>query len=94
MHPVHIRCPPDAADRLGELELTFASGTSRGRARTRAIDGGCPRRIRHDKVNDLLARHTALEGQDPAIIDDRNVEALPLSAHINADPESHDSKHA
>jgi hypothetical protein len=27
-----------------------------------------------------------LERQDPAIIDDRDVEALPLSTHINAGP--------
>jgi hypothetical protein len=94
MHTAHIGCPADAADRLSELELAFASSLSLGRAGTRAIDGGDPRRIRHDKVNDLLTRQAALEGQDPAIIDDRNVEALPLSAHINADPQSHGSKHA
>jgi hypothetical protein len=34
----------------------------------------------------------ALEGQDPAVIDDRKVEALPLPAHINTDPHSHESK--
>lgn len=94
VHTAHIGRPADAADRLSELELAFASSLSCRRAGTRAIDGGDPRRIRYDKVNDLLARQAALEGQDPAIIDDRNVETLPLSAHINADPQSHESKHA
>jgi len=36
----------------------------------------------------------ALERQNPAIIDDGDVEALSLSAHVNADPHSHASKHA
>jgi hypothetical protein len=79
---------------LASWSSPFASGVPLGRATTGAIDGGDPRRIRHDKVNDLLTRQTALEGQDPAIIDDRNVEALPLPAHINADPHSHSSQHA
>jgi hypothetical protein len=35
-----------------------------------------------------------LERQNLAIIDDRDIEALPLSAHINAGPRSHASKHA
>jgi hypothetical protein len=48
----------------------------------------------HDKVNDLLAPQAVPECQDPAVIDDGNVEALPLPAHINADPPSHRSKHA
>jgi hypothetical protein len=33
----------------------------------------------------------ALEVQDLAIIDDRDVEALSLPAHINAHPQSHAS---
>jgi hypothetical protein len=36
----------------------------------------------------------ALERQNPALIDDRDVEALALSAHINAYPRSHVTKHA
>jgi hypothetical protein len=36
----------------------------------------------------------SLEHQNPAIIDDRHVEALSLSADINADPHSHASKDA
>src|ERR1700730_10930062 len=91
LHMALIRCPADAADRVSELALALASRLSPRRAGTKAIDGGDPRRIGHDKVNDLLARQTASEGRDPAIIDDRNVEALPLSAHINADPQSHES---
>jgi len=35
-----------------------------------------------------------MERQNLAIIDDRDIEALPLSAHINAGPRSHASKHA
>jgi hypothetical protein len=89
-----VGCPADAADRPGELALAVASGPSLGRAGTRAVDRDDRRRIRNDKVNDLLARHMALERPAPAIIDDRGVEALPLSAHINADPSSHESKHA
>ena len=54
-----------------------------------AIDRHGRRRIRHDKANDLLARQAVLEYQDPAIVNDRDVEALPLSAHIDADPSSH-----
>jgi hypothetical protein len=72
------------------LQLTSASSLPLGRTVTRTIDGDDPRRIRYDKVNDLLARQAALESQDPAIIDDGNIEALPLSAHINADPQSHE----
>jgi hypothetical protein len=86
VHTSRVRCPADSADRPGELELAFASGPSLGRAGTRAVDRDDRRAIRTDKVNDLLARHVTLERQDPAIIDDRGVEALPLSAHINADP--------
>lgn len=44
-----------------------------------------------DKVCDLPARQVSLEHQNPAIIDDRRVEALSLSADINADPRSHAS---
>jgi hypothetical protein len=94
MHTAHIGGPADTADRPSELELAFASSLPFGRAGTRTIDGGDPRRIRHDKDNDLLTRQAAPQGQEPAIIDDRNVEALRLSAHINADPHSHESKHA
>jgi hypothetical protein len=47
-----------------------------------------------DKVNDLLARQVSLEHQNPAVIDDRQIEAHPLSADINAGPHSHASKHA
>ena len=94
MHTVHIRCPAYAADRLGELKLAVASSMSLGRPRTGAIDGDDRRRIRHDHVNNLLARQAALESQDLAIIDDRYVEAFPLPPDISADPQSHDSKHA
>ena len=51
-------------------------------------------RLRHDDVNDLPARQVTLERQNPAIIDDRHVKTFPLSAHINANPHSHASKHA
>lgn len=47
-----------------------------------------------DKVDDLLAGQVSLEHQNLAIIDDRQIEALPLSADINAGPHSHASKHA
>lgn len=94
MHTSRVGCPADSADRPGELEFAFASGLSLGRAGTRAVDRDDRRRIRNDKINDLLARHAAPERQDPAIIDDRGVKALPLSAHINANPQSHESKHA
>ncbi len=86
VHAPRVGCPADAADRPGELELAVASGLSLGRAGTRAVDRDDGRRIRSDNVNDLLARHAALDHQDVAIIDDRGIEALPLSAHINADP--------
>ena len=46
----------------------------------------CAPEGRTAREGELLARHVTLERQDPAIIDDRGVEALPLSAHINADP--------
>jgi len=86
-----IGCPADAAERPGELELANASGLSVGRAQARAVDRDDCRPILQDTVNDLLARHVALECQHPAIIDDRDVEALSLAAHINAHPHSHAS---
>ncbi|HXZ75176.1 MAG TPA: hypothetical protein VEH31_30495 [Streptosporangiaceae bacterium] len=89
-----VGCPADAADRLGELELAVAGGLSFGRAAAGAVDRDDCRPIVPGKVNDLLARQVALERQNPAIIDDRDVEALSLSSHINADPRSHASKHA
>ncbi len=94
MHTSRVGCPADSADRPGELEFALASGLSLWRAGTRAVDRDDRRRIRNDEVNDLLARHAALERHDTAIIDDRGVKALPLSAHINADPQCHESKHA
>jgi hypothetical protein len=84
---------------MPQIDLASWSSPSRavfpsGAQERGAVDRDDGRRIRNDKVNDLLARHAALEHQDPAVIDDRGVEALPLSAHINADPWSHKSKHA
>jgi hypothetical protein len=76
------------------MEFAVAGGLPLGRAGTRAVDGRDHRPIRHDKLNDLLARQAAPEGQDPAIVDDRDVEALPLPAHINTSPQRHGSKHA
>jgi hypothetical protein len=35
----------------------------------------------------------ALKRQNLAIVDDRDIEALSLSAHIDADPYSHASQH-
>jgi hypothetical protein len=89
-----VRCPADTADRLGELELAAAGGLSFRRTTARAVDRDDCRPMLADKVNDLRARQVSLERQNPAIIDDRHVEALSLSAHINADPRSHASKHA
>jgi hypothetical protein len=86
VHVSCVACPADSADRPGELELAFASGLSPGREGTRAVDRDDRGPICHDKVNDLLARHAARECQDPAIIDDRGVGALPLSARIYAGP--------
>jgi len=86
--------PADAADRLGELELAVASSMAVGREGARAVDRYDCRPVRYDNVNDLPARQVALERQNPAIIDDRYVETLPLCAHINASPHSHASKHA
>ena len=86
--------PADAADRPGELELAIASTLAIGRAGARAIDRYDGRPVRNDPVNDLPARQVTLKRQNPAIIDDRDVEALPLCAHINASPHSHASKHA
>jgi hypothetical protein len=60
----------------------------------RAVDRYDFRPIRQDDIDDLLARLVAPELQNPAIIDDRDVEALPLSADINADLHSHASEHA
>ena len=89
-----VGCPADAADRPGELALAFASPLSFVRAGTRAVDRHDRRLLCDDKVSDLLAPQPALERQDPAAIDDGDVEALPLSSHINADPAGHKSKHA
>jgi hypothetical protein len=89
-----VGCPADAADRPGQLEFAVAGGPSVGRAAARAIDRDDCRPIGRGNVNDLFARQVALERQNPAIIDDRDVEALPLSPHIYADPRSHASKHA
>jgi hypothetical protein len=86
--------PADAADRLGELELADASSLAVRRAGARAVDRYDGRPVRHDYVNDLPARQVALERQNPAIIDDRHVKTFSLSAHINANPHSHASKHA
>jgi len=47
-----------------------------------------------EKANNLPTRQAALERHNLAIIDDRDIEALPLSANINAGPRSHASKHA
>jgi len=85
--------PADAADRPGELELAVASSMAVERAGARIVDRYDCRPVRHDDVNDLPARQVALERQNPAIIDDRYVETLPLCAHINASPHSHASKH-
>ena len=87
-------CPADAADRSGELELTVAGGLPAGRAAARAVDRDNRRPIANGKVNDLLARHVALQRQHSAVIDNRDVEALPLAAHINARPHRHTSQHA
>jgi hypothetical protein len=65
-----------------------------GCAGARAVDRYDCRPVRNDNVNDLPARQVALERQNPAITDDRDVEALSLSAHVNANPRSHPSKHA
>ncbi len=86
-----VGCPADAADGLGELELAVAGGLSVGRAAARAVDRDGCRPMFTDKVYDLPARQASLEHQNPAIIDDRRVEALSLSADINADPRRHAS---
>ena len=84
-----IGCPADAADRLSELALAAAGSVSCGRTGTGAVDGGDLGLMGRDKVNDLLARQPGLQGQELAIIDDRNIEALAPPAHINADPHRH-----
>jgi len=89
-----VGCPADATDRPGKLELAVASGPPYGRTAARAVDRDDCRPIHQGNVNDLLARQVALERQNPPIINDRDVEALSLSSHINADPRSHASKHA
>ena len=86
-----VGCPADAADCPGELEFAVASGLPVGRVRARAVDGHDGRPVLVDDVNDLPARQVALKRQNLAIVDDRDVEALSLSAHINADPDSHAS---
>ena len=65
-----------------------------GRVGARAVDRDDFGTICPDNVDDLFARPVAQEFQNLAIIDDRDVEALPLPAHVNADPHSHASKHA
>jgi hypothetical protein len=87
-----VGCPADAADCPGELEFAVASGLPVGRVRARAVDGHDGRPVLVDDVNDLPARQVALKRQNLAIVDDRDVEALSLSAHINADPYSHASQ--
>lgn len=47
--------------------------------------------IRNDDSYNLLARPVALEHQNPAIIDYRDIEALAPSAYIDANPYSHAS---
>jgi len=94
MNMLCIGCPADTADRPGELKLAVAGSTSLGRAAARAVNRDDGRPVLHGKVNDLHARQVALERQNPTLIDDGDVEALSLSAHINADPRSHVTKHA
>jgi len=89
-----IGCPADSADRPGDLELAVAGGPPLTGAAARAVDRDGYRLILHGKVSDLLARQMTLKRQNPAIIDDGDVEALSLPAHINADPRRHTSKHA
>jgi hypothetical protein len=84
---------------MPQIDLASWSSPSRalwpsGRAGARAVDRYDCRPVRNDNVNNLPARQVALERQDPAIVDDRYVEALSLCAHINANPHSHASKHA
>src|ERR1700735_1504716 len=86
--------PADAADRPGQLEFAVAGGPPLGRAAARAVNRDDSRPILHGKINDLRARQVALERQNPALIDDRDVEAFSISAYINADPRSHVTKHA
>lgn|SRR5262249_52758327 len=84
----------DAGDRLVELEFAVARGASVGCVAARAVYRDDRRTVLHEKVNHLPARQAFLERQNLAVIDDRNIEALPPSAHINAGPHSHASKHA
>lgn len=91
MNTSFARCPADAADRPGELELALASGLPAGRAQARTADRDDCRPVLCGKVNDLLACQVALECQHPAIIDDRDVGARSRAAHINAHPNSHAS---
>jgi hypothetical protein len=92
--PSFIRCPADAADRPGELALAVAGGLSVGCAAARAVYRDDRRPALHEKANNLPTRQAALERHNLAMIDDRDIEALPLSADINAGPRSHASKHA
>ena len=89
-----IRCPADAADRLVELEFAVAGGVPVGCAAAWAVYRDDRRPVLHAKVNHLLTRQAALERRNLALIDDCDIEALPLSADINAGPRSHASKHA
>jgi len=88
-----VGCPADAANCPGELEFAVASGLPVGRVRARAVDRHDGRPVFVDDVNDLHARQVALKRQNLAIVDDRDVEALSLPAHIDADPCSHASQH-
>jgi hypothetical protein len=45
--------------------------------------------VLHDEVGHLLAGQVAVQREDLPVIDERDVEALPLSADIDADPGSH-----
>jgi Pyridine nucleotide-disulphide oxidoreductase len=90
-----VGCPADAADRPGQLEFPLASGPAPGRAAAaRAIDRHYGRLPCHDKISDLPAAQAVQKCQDPAVIDDGSVEAIPLAAYINADPPNHNSQHA
>jgi hypothetical protein len=76
------------------LALAVAGGVSVGCAAARAVDRDDRRPVLYQKVNHLPARQAALERHNLAMIDDRDIEALPLSTDINTGPRSHASKHA
>jgi len=89
-----VRRPADTADQLCELALTAADGLPLRRAGARAVDRYERRLSLHDDLDYLLVVQVTFQDQDPVIIDDRHVEALPLPAHVNAHPHSHVSKPA